>query len=522
MHAITQRTLVGLTALTLLAGCGSGGGSSRSAAAAVGSGGTTTTTAPVPSGTGPTTGAPPGGGATPTGQPGEFVRTYQGREYWLYVPSSYDPARPLPLAVFFHGSGDTARNFMAGLRVTGWQAAADGAEVGLLVPDTKSPFRTFPVWSGSPANDIPDMQAELAEVLDLIQADVAPRYALDPNGLHAAGFSDGGLFLEAVGLAEPAFATHTILGHGVGAGYVLPPARTGPVQMACGTQDSFFTLAEGTQAFLRGEGHEVRWEPVSGVGHSMTGLTQAVGADSILGWMQARPLAGGGSPPGGGSGPGSGGSGGGTGTVTRTITTAAQQGLPPVQIDYDVYVPASVDPATPAPVVVAANMGLAPWRSLADAQGLIVIDFRDRDRNGGYDFGYDVLGLGAILTDVDGAWNVDTSRRYYHGFSAGAHWGYAIVLANANTFAGLGINAGSLATARQQGIFPGGVQRALPVAIRHGLNDQVVPVQAGRADRTALQNAGHQVVYEETNAGHTVDGADAAAIWAALRQHRAP
>ena len=96
-------------------------------------------------------------------------------------------------------------------------------------------------------------------------------------------------------------------------------------------------------------------------------------------------------------------------------------------------------------------MGLAPWRALADRERIIVVDVRDHDRNGGFNFNYDVLGLAAILGDVDGAYNVDTQRRYLHGFSAGAHWGYAGALANGNAFAGLGIGAGSLATARQQG-----------------------------------------------------------------------
>ena len=31
-----------------------------------------------------------------------------------------------------------------------------------------------------------------------------------------------------------------------------------------------------------------------------------------------------------------------------------------------------------------------------------------------------------VLRDVQDAYDVDTRRRYYHGFSAGAHWGYKI------------------------------------------------------------------------------------------------
>jgi predicted esterase len=167
-------------------------------------------------------------------------------------------------------------------------------------------------------------------------------------------------------------------------------------------------------------------------------------------------------------------------------------------------------------------MGPTPWRALADQEGILVVDFRDHDRNGGFNFNYDVLQLNSIIVDVEAAFNVDTKRRYYHGFSAGAHWGYAVVLANANTFAGLGINAGSMNTAIQQGIWPGQVARKIPVAIRHGNTDAVVPVAAGQADRTRLQNANHLVAYEEFGGGHVVAAADAQAIWAFLKDKRAP
>jgi len=54
-----------------------------------------------------------------------------GAYFWRYVPQGYDPSKPAPLALFFHGAGtipDGYRNFVAG--------AADKA--GLVVaPATK-------------------------------------------------------------------------------------------------------------------------------------------------------------------------------------------------------------------------------------------------------------------------------------------------------------------------------------------------------------------------------------------------
>ncbi len=212
------------------------------------------------------------------------------------------------------------------------------------------------------------------------------------------------------------------------------------------------------------------------------------------------------------------------GRVSRTTATAAQGATPAITFSYELYVPASYDPATPAPVVIAALMGLSPWEALAEQHGLLVVDFRDYDGNGGYDFGLDVLRLDAIVQDLLAAYTVDARRLHYHGFSAGAHWGYAVALANPGVFAGLGIHAGSLGVALQQGLVSSAAPFKLPVAIRHGSVDQVVPLAEGRLARDRLRAAGHPVHYAElAGVGHAApSAADAAWIWDALRAARAP
>ncbi|MBL4845863.1 MAG: hypothetical protein JKY65_10075 [Planctomycetes bacterium] len=454
------------------------------------------------------------------------MRTYSGRDYYLLVPQSYDPATPIPLLVTFHGSGDSAANFDRTLLGSGWHAAAEQEGVILLVPATKSPFQSFPVWSGNPNNDLPQMRTELGEVIDLIEQDVLTRFNVDLTSIHALGFSDGGLFTAAVALSEPTFASHSIWGYGWGGFYISPPARQGPVRFRCGTLDSFYRGAVQSEAFLAAQGHTTDLRELAGVGHTFSGLSTDPAAElRVLKGLALSAAPGGATgtttpPP--AAGTGSGGTGGQPGMQTRAIQTVAQAGLPSISINYDVYVPSTYTPQTPHPLMIAANMGLTPWRALAEQEGVIVIDFRDHDRTGGFNFNYDVLGLNAILADVEGAFNVDTKRRYYHGFSAGAHWGYVVVLSNTQTFAGLGINAGSMGLAIQQGVWPGNVARKITVAIRHGVTDAVVPVAIGQADRTRLMNANHPVAYEEFQGGHTVAVADAQAIWNALRSSRAP
>ena len=532
MTRTTPLILLGALASLSALGCSGGGGSSSSASSAAPAT-SATSTAPTQSSTpAPTqSGAPPAsatGSGGSGGVPGDFTLTYQQRDYRLIVPSSYATTRPMPLLLAFHGSGDTADNFADALDAGGWLAAAEQAGVILVVPETKSPFQSFPVWSGDPNNDIPDMQAELAEVVDLLRQGVFTRYDVDTAQTHALGFSDGGLFTAAVALGEPLFATHSIWGYGWGAAYVTPPSRAGPVSLVCGTSDRFFAGASASQAFLDQQGHEVDWQPLQGVGHTLLGLSQVRRPADALAWMLARPLPGGSAatppamtPPAPAS-RGSGGTGGQAGLNQLQATSQAAAGLPSLRVGYDVYAPANYDPQVAYPVVFAANMGLAPWRALADQEGIVVVDFRDHDRNGGYNFNYDVLLLNALIGEVESTFNIDRTRRYFHGFSAGAHWGYVVVLANANSFAALGVNAGSMGIAIQQGVWPGQVQRRIPVAIRHGDADAVVPVAAGQRDRARLQSAGHPVAYEEFGGGHVVRAADAAALWSFLRNHTSP
>lgn len=511
--------LLGVASVLAVLGCGGGGGGTagKASGAAVGPSTSATTTSPP---------APVASTAPATLPAGTFTRNFQGREYRLHVPAN--ATAPLSLVLCFHGAGDDAGNFYDTLGVSGWVSAADKAGFALLVPATKSPYQDFAVWSGNPNNDFAAMQTELDSVLALVDQDVAKTWPIDAARTHALGFSDGGLFVGVVGLGQPRFATTTILGFGWGAFNLQPLTQKRPVHLACGTADSFYTRAVATQSFLATDGHDVLWEPAAGVGHTFIGISASIDPAKAIAWIAARPPTGTPpttpptTPPATPPGSGSGGTGGGKGLVTRPITTTAQAGIPSVTSSYDCYVPTGYDPAKPISVVIAANMGLTPWQALAQSETFIVVDFRDYDRNGGFNFDVDVACLDAVIRDVRAAWNVDLKRLYYHGFSAGAHWGYAVVLANGATFAGLGISAGSLQTAAQQGVFPAGVTRKLAVAIRHGTQDAVVPVSQGRTAATQLQGNGHPVQISEFAGGHTVAAQDAQAIWTFLKGYTLP
>jgi len=235
---------------------------------------------------------PPDAGKVYTGKPGEFSgTTSDGRSFKLYVPKGYSASQPIGLAIGFHGSGDSGSNFYQFVRAL-WGSAAEPANLMLLVPNTKSPYSDFAIWSGNPTNDVQPMEQEMDAILALVN-NVSDTYRVDPKQLHAFGFSNGGLFAAVAGMSRSQeLASLTIIGYGWGgSGYPLvTPARTIPVQFVCGTADSFYSAAQSSEQYLKGQGHATAMRAASSAGHSFSQVMSKVPATTLVQWMKAHPL----------------------------------------------------------------------------------------------------------------------------------------------------------------------------------------------------------------------------------------
>lgn len=230
-------------------------------------------------------------GASWTGEPGDYALTHDGRDLWLHVPEGYDASAPIPLVIGFHGAGDSGADFNAVVSAYGWTAAATSAGFALLIPDTKSPYSDFAIWSGNPNDDVDEMIAELDEVLAIADW-LGDTWRLDPAQRHLFGFSDGGLFTAVAGMSRAStVASLTVVGYGWGSFYPLvTPPRLLPVQFACGSSDSFHSYAQDSESYLSGQGHDTRMLSVSGAGHSFSGVMGGASPDDLAAWMLARPL----------------------------------------------------------------------------------------------------------------------------------------------------------------------------------------------------------------------------------------
>jgi predicted esterase len=127
--------------------------------------------------------------------------------------------------------------------------------------------------------------------------------------------------------------------------------------------------------------------------------------------------------------------------------------------------------------------------------------------------------ISPLLDKVQAEYNVDTCRIYLTGYSAGAHYGYMLGLANSAYFAALGIQAGTLSYAEQGGIWPDMVERQIPVAIFHGMNDPYVPIGEATYARDQLEGAGHTVYYNTHSGGHEIGPDDPLEMWMQISNH---
>lgn len=193
-------------------------------------------------------------------------------------------------------------------------------------------------------------------------------------------------------------------------------------------------------------------------------------------------------------------------------------------------VPATYDGSQAWPLVVALHGAAASpaaaaasiralWQPTADLEGALVLTPIATGNSGGWAPDFDTPALACAIAQVERGYDVDRARRYLWGFSAGAHYGHALALANSTRFAAYAVNAGALqafaCTAATCATLLPTVARRIPVQLRVGSND---PLESHTdADEARFQAAGWTVGSELRTSkfvgGHTVAAADAGWAW---------
>jgi polyhydroxybutyrate depolymerase len=165
------------------------------------------------------------------------------RSYLLSLPAAYDPSRPAPLVLAFHGGGQTAKSFSRKRPDLIRRARRDGvilafpqSTVSAEVGKTRWIVRADAVEAGL----VDDVGFVLALVTSLRE-----QYAVDASRIYATGFSNGGNFTHLLATAtEGLFAAVAPVAAGVGSVQggdeivlVPTPPEPMPIMMINGLRD---------------------------------------------------------------------------------------------------------------------------------------------------------------------------------------------------------------------------------------------------------------------------------------------
>jgi poly(3-hydroxybutyrate) depolymerase len=180
----------------------------------------------------------------------------------------------------------------------------------------------------------------------------------------------------------------------------------------------------------------------------------------------------------------------------------------------------------PGAAPAAAMQVRTDWSAWSDPRGFIVLAPVASGSQGGWDPSVDVPTMSAALDDTMARYNVEESRVYLWGFSAGAHVAHALGLSNTDYFAAYGVSAGSLTqyACTDSGNPPpscssllGGAHPKIPVDIHLGNQDPLYTMYGAGGDPNRFQSGGwvlnQDLFYTLFNGGHTYTVAQLGEIW---------
>jgi len=170
------------------------------------------------------------------------------REYFLYVPSSYDAASSAPLLLNFHGFGGTSGSQ---LDWSDFRPLADQDGFILVYPQgTELDGATH--WNSGLPGEGNKSTADDFGFINALVDEISATYSIDADRIYATGYSNGGFMSYSLAcyhsdrFAAIATAASTMLNQFEGD---CAPTRPVPVLNANGTSDSVVPYNGGTTGY---------------------------------------------------------------------------------------------------------------------------------------------------------------------------------------------------------------------------------------------------------------------------------
>jgi predicted esterase len=194
----------------------------------------------------------------------------QLRDGLVYVPASYEASRPAPLVLSLHGAGGNAQQGIGLL-----QAEADRR--GFIVLAVESRRATWDLLMGGYGPDVEFLNRALARTFGL--------YAVDPQRVAVAGFSDGASYALSLGLTNGDVFGSIIA---FSPGFMAPETQRGQprIYISHGDRDSVLPIDRCSRRIvpqLQRGGYAVRYHEFDGP-HTVPSEIKAEAAS----WWLAR------------------------------------------------------------------------------------------------------------------------------------------------------------------------------------------------------------------------------------------
>ncbi len=221
------------------------------------------------------------------------------------------------------------------------------------------------------------------------------------------------------------------------------------------------------------------------------------------------------------------------GQLTRTID------VPQVgSQEFYMYVPTGYVESKPFPIIYALHGAGGPgsasnaarqvrdtWSELAEKNGLIVVAPQATGSQGGWIPSNISRSLDAISNDLNASFNIELTRRYLWGFSAGAYVAHWLALNHPEDYAAYATSAGLLEPlAGINAPQSASLTRRIPVILSHGTQDS--SYNLGLSNKQIFINNAWIEPFELSwisfNGGHTYSAEHLKNIWLVMEHHMLP
>jgi phospholipase/carboxylesterase len=178
------------------------------------------------------------------------------RDGFYYVPTSYRPTTPAPMALLLHGAGQDATEMVEPI-----QPLADTLGLVLIAPDSR--FGTWDAIDSAFGDDV--------KFIDRIFTHVFDRVRVDASRVRVVGFSDGGSYAISLGLINGDIFSRVVA---FSPGFIVDGPITGKPKffITHGTRDPVLPIDATSRQIvprLRSGGYDVDYREFEG-GHFVT------------------------------------------------------------------------------------------------------------------------------------------------------------------------------------------------------------------------------------------------------------